>query len=79
MRPRCKRALPQAPASGLAVHRPLANPPLARYLFWSDRGSVPNIARSDLNGENRINLIITKLVWPNGTFINDFPCNFSEP
>lgn len=41
-----------------------------RYLYWTDWGSNAKIERANLDGTNRIVLVNTSLVWPNGIAID---------
>ena len=35
-------------------------------MFWTDWGATPKIEKSTLNGTQRITLVTSNLIWPNG-------------
>jgi len=37
-----------------------------RYMYWTDWGKQPKIERSFLDGTERVHLVNTSIVWPNG-------------
>ena len=39
-------------------------------MFWTDWGANPKIERAGLNGNNRITLVNSSIVWPNGLTID---------
>lgn len=36
------------------------------FMFWTDWGKKPRIERADMDGGNRVVLIIDGIKWPNG-------------
>ena len=41
-----------------------------RYMFWSDWGETPKIARASMDGSDRKNVITTDIKWPNGLAVD---------
>ena len=41
-----------------------------RYLFWSDWGQYPFIARIGMDGYKRKNIITRDIYWPNGVTVD---------
>ena len=39
---------------------------LFRYLYWSDWGEIAKIEQAHMDGTNRLVMVNTSLVWPNG-------------
>lgn len=37
-----------------------------RYMYWTDWGKFPRIERAYMTGEKRMDLVNTRLRWPNG-------------
>lgn len=40
------------------------------YMFWTDWGRNPNIARAGMDGTDAKTIITTNLMWPNGVTID---------
>jgi len=47
---------------------------MRRYVFWTDWGETPFIAKIGLDGSGQMNVITAGLFWPNGITI-DYTCN----
>ena len=44
--------------------------PSYRYLFWADWGTPSKIERSRLDGSERVDIVNSDIVWPNGVTID---------
>lgn len=44
--------------------------PFYRYVYWTDWGTVAKIERASMDGQNRVVLVNTDLVWPNDLVID---------
>ncbi|XP_012944048.1 low-density lipoprotein receptor-related protein 1 [Aplysia californica] len=44
--------------------------PMAGFIFWTDRGNVPKIERSNLDGSERLVVVSTEMSWPNGLAVD---------
>ncbi|KAF0301310.1 Very low-density lipoprotein receptor [Amphibalanus amphitrite] len=49
-----------------AEPRAIALDPVARWMYWTDWGTVPRIERAGLDGSRRRTIVDTQLQWPNG-------------
>ena len=45
-------------------------------MLWTDWGTHARIERADMAGENRITLVDTDLVWPNGLTVDTHTSRF---
>ena len=43
---------------------------LTRHIYWTDWGDNPKIERADLDGNDRLTLVSTELILPNGLAID---------
>ena len=41
-----------------------------RYMYWTDWGRIARIERANLDGTERVALIDTGLIWPNGLAVD---------
>ncbi|XP_047139272.1 low-density lipoprotein receptor-related protein 1 isoform X1 [Hydra vulgaris] len=46
--------------------RALAVDPRYGFMFWTDWGKQPRVERADMDGNNRLILRKTEIIWPNG-------------
>lgn len=40
------------------------------YIFWSDWEANPKLERAELDGNNRVTLVNSSIVWPNGLVVD---------
>lgn len=40
------------------------------YIFWSDWGANPKLERAELDGNNRMTLVNSSIVWPNALVVD---------
>ena len=45
-------------------------PTRRRYLFWADWGDVSRIERSRLDGSERVAVVNSSIIWPNGLTVD---------